>query len=136
MYSVYPYFSPVAYHQLLIISIVTRIIMCSPMLGVWRLSGLVTPAFPSSLVNYHVLQAQILGESAGLLQGSRNSVVRASTAKVGGLGFDSQWLPMHFSLQFVSILIYHMILIISIVTKIIKYTYVHMHAKLKHMHGV
>ena len=30
-----------------------------------------------------------------LLQGSHSSVVRASTAKVGGLGFDSQWLPMH-----------------------------------------
>ena len=41
----------------------------------------------------HVVQAQILRESAGLLQGSRSSVVRASTAKVGGLGFDSQWLP-------------------------------------------
>ena len=26
---------------------------------------------------------------AGLLQGSRSSVVRALTAKVGGLGFDS-----------------------------------------------
>ena len=35
-------------------------------------------------------------KGAGLLQGSRSSVVRASTAKVGGLGFDSQWLPMHF----------------------------------------
>ena len=34
---------------------------------------------------------------AGLLQGSRSSVVRALTAKVGGLGFNSQWLPMHFS---------------------------------------
>ena len=39
-----------------------------------------------------VLQAQILRESAGLLQGSRSSVVRVLTAKVGGLGFDSQWL--------------------------------------------
>ena len=35
-------------------------------------------------------------KGAGLLQGSRSSVVRASTAKVGGLGFDSQWLLMHF----------------------------------------
>ena len=43
-----------------------------------------------------VLQAQILKEGAGLLQCSRSSVVRASTAKVRGLGFDSQWLPMHF----------------------------------------
>ena len=43
-----------------------------------------------------VLQAQILKEGAGLLQGSHNSVVRAPTAKVGGLGFNSQWLPMHF----------------------------------------
>ena len=30
---------------------------------------------------------------AGLLQGSCSSVVKTSTAKVGGLGFDSQWLP-------------------------------------------
>ena len=44
-----------------------------------------------------VLQAQILKEGAGLLRGSRSSVVRVSTAKVGGLGYDSQWLPMHFS---------------------------------------
>ena len=34
----------------------------------------------------------MLGESAGLLRGSRTccSVIRASTAKVRGLGFDSQ----------------------------------------------
>ena len=50
---------------------------------------------PSSLVNLLILQAQILKEGAGLLQGSRSSVVRASTAKVGDLGLDSQWLPMH-----------------------------------------
>ena len=31
---------------------------------------------------------------AGLLQGSRSSVVKVSTVKVGGLGFDPQWLPM------------------------------------------
>ena len=43
-----------------------------------------------------VHQAQILNGDAGLLQGSRSSVVRASTAKVGGLGFDSQWLPKFF----------------------------------------
>ena len=43
-----------------------------------------------------VLQAQILKKGAGLQYGSRSSVVRASTAKDGGLGFDSQWLPMHF----------------------------------------
>ena len=35
-------------------------------------------------------------ESAGLLRGNRSSVVRASTAKVGGLGLNSQWLPRHF----------------------------------------
>ena len=43
-----------------------------------------------------VHQAQILNGDAGLLQGSRSSVVGASTAKVGGLGFDSQWLPKFF----------------------------------------
>ena len=43
-----------------------------------------------------VLQAQILKEGAGLLQGSRGSVVRALTAKVEDLGFDSQRLPMYF----------------------------------------
>ena len=43
-----------------------------------------------------VLQAQIVKKGAGLLQGSCSSVVRASTAKVGGLGFDSLWLPLHF----------------------------------------
>ena len=42
-----------------------------------------------------VFQTQILKKGAGLLQGSRNSVIRASTAKVGDLDFD--WLPMHFS---------------------------------------
>ena len=41
-------------------------------------------------------QAQILNGDAGLLQGSRSSVVRASTAKVGGHGFDFQWLPKFF----------------------------------------
>ena len=35
-----------SYHQLLLISTVTKIIMCLPMLGVWRLGGLVTLAFP------------------------------------------------------------------------------------------
>ena len=45
----------------------------------------------------------ILRESAVLLQGSRSSVVRALTAKVGGLGFDSQWLPMHFFLSWFTI---------------------------------
>ena len=35
-----------------------------------------------------------------MLQGSRSSVVRASTAKVGGLGFDSQWLPIFSSVCF------------------------------------
>ena len=35
------------YHQLLLISIVK----CLPMLGVWRLGGLVTPAFPF-MVNF------------------------------------------------------------------------------------
>ena len=33
---------------------------------------------------------------AGLLQGSRSLMVRASTAKVGGLGFNPKWLPRHF----------------------------------------
>ena len=47
------------------------------------------------------------GESAGLLQSSHSSVVRAPTAKVGGLGFDSQRLPRHFFSQFVSVLIYY-----------------------------
>ena len=56
------------------------------------------------------IQAQILRENAELLQGSRSSVVRALTAKVRGLGSDSQWLPMDFSLQYVSILIYHLFL--------------------------
>ena len=79
-----------------------------------------------------VLKAQILGESAGLLQGSRSSVVRASTAKVGGPWVRfSVAIPMHFFLQFVSILIYHQLLttssyrqllLISIVTKIIVYS--------------
>ena len=54
-----------------------------------------------------VHQAQILNGDAGLLQGSRSSVVRASTAKVGGLGFDSQWLIKFFP---VSILTYHQVL--------------------------
>ena len=35
---------------------------------------------------------QQIPSHSGLLQGSRSSVVRASTAKVGGLGFDPQWL--------------------------------------------
>ena len=54
-----------------------------------------------------VHQAQILNGDAGLLRGSRSSVVRASTAKVGGLGFDSQWLPKFFPS---AILIYHQLL--------------------------
>ena len=40
-------------------------------------------------------------------------MVRASTAKVGGLGFDPQWLPMHFFLPYVSILIYYQLLTTS-----------------------
>ena len=70
----------------------------------------------------------MLRVSAGLLQGSRSSVVRASTAKVGGLGFDSQWLPKHFFSQFVSMLIYHHLVyqqflppVISIVTEDVVY---------------
>ena len=70
-----------------------------------------------------VHQAQILNGNAGLLQGSHSSVVRVSTAKIGGLGFDSQWLPKFFFLQYVSILIYQQFLlpvvVIRIVTKII-----------------
>ena len=73
-----------------------------------------------------VHQAQILNGDAGLLQGSRSSVVRASTAKVGGLGFDSQWLPKFF-LQYVSILIYQQFLlpvvVIRIITKIVMYAH-------------
>ena len=38
-------------------------------------------------------------------QNSRSSVVRAPTAKIGGLGSDSKWLPRHFFSQFVSMLI-------------------------------
>ena len=45
-------------------------------------------------------------EIAGLL-GNHSSVVRAPTAKVGGLGFDSHWLRRQFFSQFVSMLIYH-----------------------------
>ena len=48
---------------------------------------------PSPMI---VLHALILRESARLLQGRCSSVVREPTAKVGGLGFNSQWLPMHF----------------------------------------
>ena len=44
---------------------------------------------------------------AGLLQGSRSSVVRASTAKVGGLWVRLPVATHAFFLQFVSILIYH-----------------------------
>ena len=74
-----------------------------------------------------VHQAQILNGDAGLLQGSRSSVVRASTAKVGGLGFDSQWLPKFFpSVCFYSDLppvVYQQFLlpvvVIRIITKIV-----------------
>ena len=44
-------------------------------------------------------------ESAWLLCGSRSSVVRVSTAKAGGLWFDSQWLPRNLFSHFVSMLI-------------------------------
>ena len=66
------------------------------------------------------------------------------TAEVGGLGFDSQWLPMHFFLQFVSILIYHQLLtsssycqllLISIVTKIIMSTVGCVVCMLEHLHS-
>ena len=33
-------------------------------------------------------EAQILKKGAGLLQGSRSSVVRESVAKIGSIGFD------------------------------------------------
>ena len=46
----------------------------------------------------------LLKKNTWLLQDSRSSVVRVLTAKVGSLGFDSQWLPMHFFSQFVSLL--------------------------------
>ena len=79
-----------------------------------------------------VHQAQVLNGDAGLLRGSRSSVVRASTAKVGGLGFDSQWLPKFFpSVCFYSDLppvAYQQFLlpvvVIRIVTKTIMYMYV------------
>ena len=52
-----PDLPPVAYHQFLpsvIVNqyIVTKILMCLPMLGVWRLGGLVTPAFPFFKLKY------------------------------------------------------------------------------------
>ena len=80
-------------------------------------------------INMLVHQAQILNGDAGLLQGSRSSVVRASTAKVGGLGFDSQWLPKFFpSVCFYSDLppvVYQQFLlpvvVIRIITKIVMY---------------
>ena len=48
----------------------------------------------------------------GLLQGScvAQCMVRAPTAKVLALGFESQWLPFYFFSQFVSVLIYHQLL--------------------------
>ena len=58
-------------------------------------------------------EVHICKYSHGLLRGSCSSEVRASTAKVGGLGFDPQWLPMHFFLQDVSMLIYHQLLTTS-----------------------
>ena len=89
---------PVAYHQFLPPVVVyqysyknNHVFTNVGYLASWWFSY---PGLP--LHHWLVLQAQILREGAGLLQGSRSSVVRASTAKVGGLGFDSQWLPMHF----------------------------------------
>ena len=84
-----------------------------------------------------VHQAQILNGDSGLLQGSRSSVVRAPTAKVGGLGFDSQWLPKFFpSVCFYSDLppvAYKQFLlpvvVIRIVTKIVMYMYTCMYAE-------
>ena len=66
-----------------------------------------------------------------MLQGSHSSVVRASTANVGGLGFDSQGLPKFFpSVCFYSDLppvAYQQFLlpvvVIRIVTKIIMVSY-------------
>ena len=58
-----------------------------------------------------------------MLQGSRSSVVRALTAKVGGLGFDSQWLPKHFYPDLPPVA-YHQLLPTVVVNKIIMYMYV------------
>ena len=84
-----------------------------------------------------VHQAQILNGDAGLLQGSRSSVVRASTAKVGGLGFDSQWLPKFFpSVCFYSDLppvVYQQFLLPVVVIRIITKIVMHRHvAKFVH----
>ena len=57
-------------------------------------------------------------------------MVIASISKVGGLGFNSQWLPKHFFSELVPMLIYHQLLYqqvlppaISIVTKSCTCTY-------------
>ena len=76
---------------------------------------------------YKLLLYGVHDGDAGLLQGSRSSMVRASTAKVGGLGFDSQWLPKFFpSVCFYSDLppvVYQQFLlpvvVIRIITKIV-----------------
>ena len=47
-----------------------------------------------------------------------------ATAKVGGLGFDSQWLPRHFFSQFVSMLIYHELLYHQLSISIVVNVYV------------
>ena len=83
-----------------------------------------------------VHQAQILNGDAGLLQGSRSSVVRASTAKVGGLGFDSQWLPKFFpSVCFYSdlppVAYQQFLLPVVVITKIIRYIHAHIYT---HVH--
>ena len=64
--------------------------------------------FANIVEDSEAYMAKILNGDAGLLQGSRSSVVRVSTAE--GLGFDSQWLPKFFPSVYVSILIYHQLL--------------------------
>ena len=68
----------------------------------------------------------------GCMQGSRSSVARASTAKVGGLGFNSRGYNIPTLSQCVSMLIYHQLLTNSsyhqlLVTKIITFMYMYMY---------
>ena len=75
---------------------------------VWNQGNLIVESMHHWLMSL-VHQAQIPNGGAGLLQGSRSSVVRVSTAKVGGLGSIPSGYPSFF-LQYVSILIYHQLL--------------------------
>ena len=85
-----------------------------PALNTWRQSYLEV-AIDTHVYMYiilFVLQALILKENAGLLQGSRSSVVRASTAKAG-LGSIPSGYPYIFFSQFVSMLIYRQLPILT-----------------------